>query len=117
MIIEIISALIVVILAFLFATSSTFSMPMSVFSTLIVLFSLAFIAFVGLVLRERPADEREALHAYRAGRLSFLVGSVTLFVGIVYQAFMHEIDIWLIFTLCVMVLTKIILLVISRYNS
>lgn len=114
MIFEVLSAAFIIIIATLFLTFSSLTMPSTLFSMLVVLFCLSWLAFSAFVWREQPADEREALHALTAGRVSFLVGVGVLVIGVVVQAFRHNIDPWLIVTLCVMVAAKIILLMYSR---
>lgn len=43
-----------------------------------------------------------------AGRIAFLAGSTTLFVGVVWQGVVtHEVDLWLLGALIAMVVAKI----------
>lgn len=116
MIFEVTSAALIIIIATLFLNFSSLTMPSTLFSMLVVLFSLSWITFSALVWREKPADERESLHALMAGRVAFLAGVAVLVVGVVTQSLMHNIDPWLIITLCVMVTVKIALLIYSRHK-
>lgn len=113
---EIISAVLVVAIAIGFFTSSSLYMPMTLSSILITTLVLVFVVFAALVWKENPADEREAYHAMKTGRAAFLMGVGALVLGIIVQFLEHEIDPWLIFALCTMVVTKIILLAYSRYK-
>ncbi|MDQ3076883.1 MAG: hypothetical protein M3Q63_02420, partial [bacterium] len=62
--------------------------------------------FATFILRENVRDERDGMHRLLAGRMAFLLGSITLVIGILVQAYSHTVDIWLVLTLVVMVLTK-----------
>ncbi|MBI3589373.1 MAG: hypothetical protein HY093_03110 [Candidatus Liptonbacteria bacterium] len=42
-----------------------------------------------------------------ADRIAFLVGTATLVIAIIIQSFRHELDVWLVVTLGVMILAKI----------
>lgn len=108
MIIETLSAIVILGIAIVFLNSGNLSMPSSVDSMLIVGLILAFLTFAAYVLREKSSDEREAIHVMKAGRYSYLVGVGTLIVGIVSQATTHEIDPWLVFALCAMVFSKLL---------
>lgn len=77
---------------------------------LVVLFSL----FAIFVWKEHSRDERESFHKMLAGRTAFLVGTALLVVGIIVQSFKHEIDPWLVITLSLMILAKVIGLIYSR---
>ena len=63
--------------------------------------------FAAFVVRERASDERESTHRMLAGRIAFLTGTATLIAAIVYQSYLDTLDIWLVFVLVVMVLSKI----------
>lgn len=117
MILEILSAFIILAIAMLFLTVSSLTMPSTLFSMLVVLLLLAFIVFTTFVLKEKPADEREAQLSQQAGRASFLAGVGILVIGIIYQAFMHNIDIWLVGALCLMVTTKLIFLILTNHKN
>ena len=65
-----------------------------------------FAIFATLIIKEKAEDEREALHRSLAGRAAYLSGAVVLVVGIFYQSYKDNIDIWLLFALLVMIITK-----------
>jgi hypothetical protein len=81
---------------------------------MLILLILSFISFSAFLWREKPADERESLHALLAGRIAYLIGVGILIAGIIVQSTKHNIDPWLIITLCAMVVTKMILIIYSK---
>lgn len=90
----------------LFLHPSEFLMPMSMEASLVILMVAAFLAYLGLIWKERAADERDDHHRLNAGRLSSLAGVTVLVSGILYQNLTHHIDPWLIATLVAMIITK-----------
>lgn len=76
--------------------------------TLIMALALVVIIFGVFIWRERPRDEREALHGLQAGRISYFVGGAVLVIAIIVQALDHALDIWLPVALGAMVLTKLV---------
>lgn len=105
---EVATALMLIVLLAAFITPPGLLMPKSTEMFLLVLFALAFFAYLGFIWKERAADEREHAHQLTAGRMSFFVGSSVLTLGIITQALHHNIDPWLIGALGVMLLTKIL---------
>ncbi|PIQ68066.1 MAG: hypothetical protein COV91_06085 [Candidatus Taylorbacteria bacterium CG11_big_fil_rev_8_21_14_0_20_46_11] len=83
---------------------------MCVVGAVLVLFGV----FALFVWKEKARDEREESHALFAGRTAYLLGGLTLVVGIVVQSFAHAIDPWLPSTLLVMILGKMFALSWSR---
>ncbi len=108
MIIESISASIILAIAILFLNPGHLTMPDTVHSMLVIGIIVAYLTFAAFVFRERSSDEREMLHVLSAGRISYLVGVGVLIVGIVMQAAAHEIDAWLVISLCAMVFSKLL---------
>ncbi len=51
-------------------------------------------------------DERELLLQARVGHITYLASALSLLGAIVYQSFLHTLDVWLIVTLGIMVLSK-----------
>jgi peptidoglycan/LPS O-acetylase OafA/YrhL len=105
---EVATALVLIVLLAAFITPPGLLMPKSTEMFLLVLFALAFFAYLGFIWKERAADEREHAHQLTAGRMSFFVGSSILTIGIISQALNHNIDPWLIGALGGMLLTKIL---------
>lgn len=107
MIIETVSALVILGIAIIFLNPTHLTMPDTMVSMLIIGFIIAFLTFAAYLFRERSSDERESMHVLTAGRISYLVGVGTLIIGIILQALKHEIDPWLVIVLCSMILAKL----------
>jgi drug/metabolite transporter (DMT)-like permease len=75
--------------------------------TILMILGVAVIAFGAFVWRERYRDEREELHAMKAGRLSYFAGGAVLVTAIIAQTLAHSLDVWLVAALVAMVVTKI----------
>ncbi len=108
MIVESTTAVTIFIIAIIFLNPGHLTMPDTINSLLILGFIVAFLVFAAFVLKERPSDEREEMHILKAGRNSYLSGVGILVLGIIFQALKHEVDPWLVYAVCVMVLSKII---------
>ena len=98
--------LITLLIGFIILNPTHLLMPESVNSMAVLALIIAFLIFTSLVWKENPRDERENAHIQVAGRVSFIVGSAILIIGIVTQAFNHAVDPWLLFALSGMVLAK-----------
>lgn len=116
MIIQTISALTILAIAILFLNPGHLTMPETVVSMMAVGIILAFLTFAGIILKEKASDERESIHILTAGRLSYLVGVGTLIIGIIVQGIQHNIDPWLVYTLCAMVFSKLISRIYSQFK-
>jgi len=114
MIIETISALVILGIAILFLDSGNLSMPDSMVSMLVVGMIVAFLTFAAVIFKEKSSDERETIHILTAGRISYLVGVAVLVIGIVVQGVSHNIDPWLVIALCAMVFFKLLSRMYSR---
>ncbi len=105
---EKITALCLIIIAILLLNPFHFWMPtmmvMAMLATTLVLFGI----FASFVLREKTIDERDAMHKTVAGRNAFLAGSGVIIIGIVAQGYAHAIDSWLVVSLIVMIIVKIL---------
>lgn len=105
---EVIVSLIILVVLGVFLTPNHLLMPNTINAMLLLSLVIAFLVFIGFIWRERSEDERDLVHIYKSGRISFFVGSSILVLGIIVQALQHDIDIWLLLGLFAMVLTKII---------
>ena len=105
-IIETISTVVILGIAILFLNPTHLTMPDSFVTMLMLGVIIAFLFFAAILWREKAEDERDQLHIMHAGRLSYIVGVGLLIGGIISQAFQHEVDAWLVITLCGMVLSK-----------
>ncbi len=104
---EISASLILLLLLGLFVEPFGYMPPMAVMPLALVII-IVFVALAGFVWYEQAADEREAWHSNVAGRFAFLAGIAVLLVGIIKQTLEHQkLDIWLLVTLCVMVIVKL----------
>ena len=65
------------------------------------------VLYAGLVLKEKPQDEREEKLQAQAGRIGFIAGVSVLSVGVAYQAITSSPDVFLLLALAVMVITKV----------
>ena len=85
--------------------------------TIVALLAVAFVAFQVLIWKEAPRDEREEDHEKKAGKVAYMLGTIVLLVGLVVQIFQHDVDLWLVAALLVMILGKMIsCLYIERVN-
>lgn len=116
MITEVISAMLIVVVGILFLNPTHLTMPDSMNSMLELGLIVSFLVFAAYVLKEKPNDERESLHIFMAGRISYLIGIFVLVSGLAIQASMHQIDPWLIYALCGMVLSKILYRIYLRFK-
>lgn len=65
-------------------------------------------AFLVLVWREQPSDEREAENQQLASRMAYLAGCTALIIAMLVQGFSHKIDAAIPITLLVMIVTKLL---------
>jgi heme O synthase-like polyprenyltransferase len=114
---EIIIALVLVIILFLKADPFKFLMPNEIQMILLCVLAAAFALYAGLIFREKPADEREALHLYRASRVAYIAGTLALTVAIIIQDVFHQLDPVLLAVLGIMIVTKLVVLLYSRYKN
>jgi hypothetical protein len=69
---------------------------------------ILFFIFIFFIWGEKGEDERDEHNKYIISRYSYLFGTSSLILAITYQDLIHHmVDPWLIFTLSVMVFTKI----------
>lgn len=105
---EIVSAIVFLGLTAFFLIHNSNHPPHGLELTTILGMVVACIVFITLVVRERVVDERELAHTRSAGRVSYLVGIALLVSAIIYQALTGHVDMWLVVTLCAMLIVKII---------
>lgn len=107
---EVIIGSILLIALLLYASTIGAWMPSMVQMISLIGLLLVFAIFASFVWKERPRDERELLHRALAGRLAFLAGAIMLVAAITVQALRHQVDYWLVATLAVMVIVKLVTL-------
>lgn len=106
--IEIVISVILIIILISFLKISQLTMPMNIEFSLIVFLIILFLAYTTNIWKELPRDERDEQHQLKAGRTSYLIGAGVLTLGAIYQLTQHEVDPWLIFSLIIMILVKVI---------
>ncbi|MBI3335812.1 MAG: hypothetical protein HY001_04950 [Candidatus Portnoybacteria bacterium] len=111
---EIFVSLILIALLILFLNPFGFWMPTILLMMMVLGLVLVFSVFASFIWKENDKDEREGLHKMMAGRIAFLAGSAVLVIAIIVQSFKHELDFWLVLTLGIMILAKIIGIMYSR---
>jgi len=74
--------------------------------------------YAGLLFRERPRDEREAVHLARSSRGAYFVGVIGLSAFIVYESLAgRSVNKAIVAVLAAMVIVKLILLLWNRKRS
>jgi len=92
-------------------------MPTPVQMLALSLLIVAGVIYAGLLFRERPRDEREALHVARSSRGGYLVGVVGLVAIVVYRTATGSTDKSAIVVLAAMVIVRLLLLLWNRRRS
>lgn len=110
-------SLVLIILLVLLLNPFNFWMPTNVLIIMLVGFMVVFALFASFVWRESAKDEREILHRMFAGRVAYLVGTATLVLAITIQCFWHQPDPWLVVTLGLMILAKIVGIAYSKTKN
>ena len=101
-------AIILIVLLVMIGNPFMFWMPSMMLTVILVVIAALTFAWIGFFLSETARDEREVAHRTHAGRTSYLSAAVVLTIALVYQGFMDKIDIWIPFTLAVMIISKLI---------
>lgn len=114
---ETITAILLIGLLVAFVSPPGLLMPKSLEMLFLVLFVLSFFAYFGFIWKEHARDEREQAHQQTAGRISYFAGTSLLTLGIIIQALRHDIDPWLVGSLGVMLLTKIVVRTYSQIHQ
>lgn len=83
-------------------------MPDAMAMLLLVLFIVALTIFLVFVWKARPKDEREASHNWYSSRFGYTLGILLLASGSVVQTLQHSVDPWLVSTLVIMVVGKVL---------
>ena len=91
-------------------------MPNEVQMILLCIFAAAFALYAGVVFREKPQDERENVHLYRASRVGYLAGVISLSVVFVIKDIQHQSDPYLTVVLAIMIITKLVVLKYNQYR-
>ena len=105
---EIILSAIALILLALFLNVFDLVMPPSTLHVLVVVALVIFGIIILLFWREKPQDEREGYHRMFAARTSLILGSCVLITGIISGLLNHNLDPFLIYALCAIVIGKLV---------
>ncbi len=97
-----------ILIAVLLLNPFNFWMPDMMVMAMLACALVLFGVFASFILREESVDERDNAHRTLAGRNAFLAGASVLMIGIVIQGYTHTVDPWLVITLIVMILVKIV---------
>ncbi len=102
--------------AFIFFTKEDF-MPMAEILSIcgfLALYTVA-LSFVG---EGKTIDERERQHRYLSNRAALIASTFVISLGIIIQLFVnHHLDFWLLGSLIVLNLTKIVSLIYYNYKN
>ncbi len=105
---ERIVAIILIVLLVMIGNPFMFWMPSMMLTVILVVIAALIFAWIGFFLTEKAEDEREVHHRTHAGRTSYMSAAVVLTIALVYQGFTDAIDIWIPFTLAIMIVSKLI---------
>lgn len=105
---ETIITILLVVVAILLLNPFHFWMPDMVVMGMLACALVLLGTLASFLLREKIIDERDVVHRTLAGRNAFLAGVSVLMLGIIIQGYTHSVDPWLVVTLVVMVVIKII---------
>lgn len=111
-----ISFLLIVLLVF-FINPFNLLMSSSMHSLMIPTLIIVFIPFAGFLWKETPGDEREQMHKFIASRFAYFAGVTVLLLGIIYQSIHHTLDSWLVITICIILLAKILGLIYGYFRN
>ena len=114
---EIILSIVCVILLVVLVDPFQWTMPNEIQMIVMALVVAAFGLYSGLLYRQKPVDERDAVHIHKASRMGYIGGIVLLVIAITIQTFMHSLDPWLVGVLVGMVVIKMIVLVWTRIRN
>ena len=99
------SFLVLIVLALLI---HPYWMPMGLVVVCIALLAVLVFGLGVFVWRERSKDEREYHIIAQTGRAAYMVGGAVMALGVAVQTLEHQLDLWLVFGLAGMMITKII---------
>lgn len=108
---EAVISIVLICLLIFFLNPVELIMPKSMHTIMIPFLVVLFIIFAGVLWKETSGDERETLHKFIASRFAYFAATATLIIGIIIESFQKAIDPWLIITICVALLAKIVGLV------
>lgn len=104
------SAVTILALASLILVTDPFMsiMPTPAQMAVLVIVSVLLSVSIAFILTEQAVDEREVLHRLEASRAGYALGLATLMFALLIQGFSHSIDMWVVITIAVMLLAKVV---------
>ena len=105
---ELVLSVSLIALLLFFLQPLTVMMPTPMHPLMIPLLVILFVIFAGVLWKEHPADEREQLHTFIASRFAYFAGIAVLTIAIIIQHQSGSIDPWLVISICVILLAKIL---------
>ncbi len=105
---EIIISLALIGLLVFFINPLDLLMPQSLHPFMVPFLVVLFIIFAAALWKETPGDEREQFHKFIASRFAYFAVIATLTFGVIFQSFKGEVDPFLVISLCIGLLAKIL---------
>lgn len=90
-------------LAFFFIVPFASFMSTNLVLIMLALFSIVIVVFMAMVWRNRPSQSSHPRHI-EAGHVTYLAAIGLLSIAIVFQVIRHELDVWLVVILVILVL-------------
>ena len=114
---HIIIAVVLIFIFLLLCNPYMFWMPEMVEMTALVIVAVLLVFWAGFIMRESGGDERDIVNRMHAGRIAYLSGIGTLVIALLVQGFSHSIDEWVLITLSVMIVSKLIVSIYADRNQ
>ena len=83
-------------------------MPTPTQMVVVLVAAILAVVYAGFVLKEKAADERDAVHRMLAGRAAFLTSIAVLTIALIVQALSHGIDPWIPAALALTIIAKLV---------
>jgi hypothetical protein len=94
-------------LAFFFVVPFASIMPASLVLVLLGLFAVVIVVFMAMVWRNRPTAASHPRHI-EAGHITYLAAVGLLSLAIIVQVIRHELDVWLVIILALLVIIHVL---------
>ncbi len=112
-----ISVALVILLVTLFVLNPVICSNPLMETMVLALIGILALLFISFVWKEHTRDEREKLHKYISSRFAYLAGVLILTVGVILQTIQNHLDIWLVISLCAMLLLKMVGIIYSKLRN
>lgn len=111
---EIVISMLLFVILILFINPFNLLMPHILHPFMVPFLMVLFIIFTAFLWKEMPGDEREQSHKLLASRFSYFAIMATLIFSVIFESFRGEVDPFLIISICIGLIVKIIGLIYSR---